>query len=129
MLRIYLHLNKWIDLARAISGGQRGGPFQSAATVIRPAVERGEASFPLLIGHYIETWKQRKTGPRHELAQVMAAVSCNHAISAHAQLLPGGLDRGLQRRFGRPTSLRPFGCGVSTVRGDLLRRPHNECVT
>lgn len=126
MRRVYLDLNKWIDLSRAIGGKPGGDRFRAAATMIRAAVESGRASFPLSIGHYFETWKKRSADQRHELARTMAAVSCNHAIAPHAQLLPGELDRALQRRFNRPTSLRPlrpFGSGLSHSSGGLAPAP------
>lgn len=126
MLRVYLDLNKWIDLSRAIGGKPDGERFKTVATMIRAAVEQDQASFPLSIGHYFETWKKRSSEQRHELARTMAAVSCNHAIAPHALLLPGELDRALQRRFGRPTSprpLQPFGRGLAHSSGGLAPAP------
>jgi hypothetical protein len=114
MLRVYLDQNKWIDLARAIHGKPAGLPFTSVATVICAAVDHGRVSFPLSAAHQIETWKRRKATQRHELAAVMMAVSRNHAIAPHWELLPAELDRALQRRFGTPASmlpLQPFGWG------------------
>lgn len=131
MLRVYLDLNKWVDLSRAIGQKPGGERFHAAATMIRAAVEQGQASFPLSIGHYVETWKKRSAAQRHELAQTMAAVSCNHAIAPHAELLPGELDRALQRRFGRlrrrVRCSRSVG-GSRTAQAGSRRRHPKQCV-
>jgi hypothetical protein len=108
--------------SRAVHGDERGKPYQEAALVIGEAVQRGHASFPLSMAHYIETWRQRRAGPRRRLANTMAAFSLNHAIAPHLRLLPGELDRALQRRFGRPISLsplQPFGWGLQHCSGGL----------
>jgi hypothetical protein len=116
MLRVYLDQNKWIDLARALNGDELGAPFRDAATVICAAVDAGRASLPLSSGHMFETWKRRDAESRQSLASVMATVSKNHAIAPPWVLLPGELDRALQRRFGRPLTalpLQPFGWGLA----------------
>ena len=126
MLRVYLDLNKWVDLARAANGNPDGRRFQDVGTVIAAAVEQGHASFPLSMGHHFETWKKRSADQRHELARIMVAISRNHAIAPHAELLSGELDRALQRRFGRPKALRPlrpFGWGQSHRSGGLAPVP------
>lgn len=126
MQRVYLDLNKWVDLARALNGDTQGKPFETTATTVCAAVDRGRASFPLSIGHHFEVWKKRSADQRHQLARAMAAVSRNHAIASHAQVLPGEIDRALQRRFGRPTSLRPvqpFGWGLAHRSGGLAPAP------
>jgi hypothetical protein len=114
MLRVYLDQNKWIDLGRAINGNPEGAPFKQVAVAIGTAVDHGQASFPLSAAHAFETAKRRNAVQRHQLAATMMAVSRNHAISPHWELLPPELDRALQRRFGKPDSplpLQPFGFG------------------
>jgi hypothetical protein len=114
MLRVYLDQNKWIDLARAINGNPAGAPFKTVATMICGAVAHGRASFPLSAAHELETLKRRDAVQRHQLAATMMAVSRNHAIAPHWELLPPELDRALERRFGKPSSLlplQPFGWG------------------
>jgi hypothetical protein len=116
MHSVYLDLNKWIDVARALNGDPRGKPFEDAATLICAASDRGQASFPLSMEHFLEVWKRRSIGPRFNLAKTMAAISRTRAIAPWTGLLPGEIDHALQRRFGRPTSprpLRPFGWGIS----------------
>lgn len=125
MPRVYLDLNKWVDLARAFAGHPLGERFRPVAAVIAVAVEQGRASFPLSSGHWMETWKQRNAIRRHGLARTMATVSRNHGIASPHRLLPGELDRALKRRFGRPTTLRPlvpFGLGAAHILGDDVPR-------
>jgi hypothetical protein len=131
MLRIYLDQAKWIDLARAANGSPLGERFQTVGVVIAAAVEQSHASFPLSAGHFIETWKKRRAVPRHELASIMATVSRSHAIASPHLLLPGELDRALQRRFGRPAillPLRPFGLGIAHITGSDNAPPVPEAM-
>jgi hypothetical protein len=44
MQRVYLDLNKWIDLSRAVAGKPGGERFRTAATMIRAAVERADTT-------------------------------------------------------------------------------------
>ena len=129
MLRVYLDQNKWIDLARALYGDERGVPFRDAATVICTAVEAGHVSLPLSSGHMFETRKRRKAESRQSLASVMATVSKNHALAPPWVLLPGELDRAMRRRYGRPTTplpLQPFGWGLAHRSGHLAPQLSQE---
>jgi hypothetical protein len=115
MVRVYLDENKWIDLARAVSGHPRGEKFKTVAMMVAAAVTRSEASFPLSAGHMFETWKQKSGRRRHEVATTMLTISQNHAIAPHWELVPGEIDRALRSRFGRPINclpIRPFGLGI-----------------
>ncbi len=116
MLRVYLDENKWIDLARAVSGHPQGEKFNTVAMMVAAAVSHSEASFPLSAGHMFETWKQKSGRRRREVATTMLTISKNHAIAPHWQLVPGEIDRALRRRFGRPINclpIRPFGQGIT----------------
>lgn len=113
MLRVYLDMNKWIEVARAMKAGPERAP--EVIAIMLAAIDRGYASFPLSAGHVFETWKTASARRRHDLAPAMEALSKNHAIAAPAKLLPGELDLALQRRFGRPTvaiPVQPFGWGL-----------------
>jgi hypothetical protein len=121
VLRVYLDMNKWIELTRAMKAGVAKAPDYLA--VIAAAVDGGLASFPLSAGHVFETWKASSAKRRHDLAPVMASVSKNHTIAAPSKLLPGELDRAFQSRFGRPVELlplRPFGWGLAFSFGQEL---------
>jgi hypothetical protein len=125
LLRVYLDQDKWIDLARAANGNPLGDRFKVVAMMVAAAVDHGEASFPLSAGHMLETWKQRRSKRRHALATTMATISRNHAIAPHWDLIPGEIDRALQRRFGTPTHclpVRPFGRGMKHRSGAYAPR-------
>src|ERR1700683_1685682 len=127
MLRIYLDQNKWIEIAHGLKAGSASAP--DVITVIGAAVDHGYASFPLSAGHVFETWKAASARRRHDLAPVMAAISKTHTIAAPSSLLPGELDRALQRRFGRPAlllPLQPFGWGLSHSFGQPLPQLSEE---
>jgi hypothetical protein len=122
MLRVYLDEMKWIDLSRAVHGDERGKPYQEAALVIGEAVEQGQASFPLSMGHYIETWRKRRATRRRRLDRTMAAFSLNHAIAPHLRLLRGSLigrynGASVGRYRSRHSSHSDGAC--STARADL----------
>src|ERR1700684_342474 len=115
MLRVYLDENKWIDLARAVSGHPEGEKFKTAAMMIAASVGRGEASYPVSAGHILETWKQKSGRRRRKVGATMLTISKNHSLAPHWELIPGEIDRALRRRFGRPIDclpLRPFGKGI-----------------
>jgi hypothetical protein len=121
VLRVYLDMNKWIEITRAMKAGPGNAP--EVITLILAAVDRGFASFPLSVGHVFETWKAASARRRHDLAPAMAAISKHHAIAAPSKLLPGELDLALQRRFGRPAVARPvqpFGWGLQHSFGQPL---------
>jgi hypothetical protein len=121
MLRVYLDQNKWIDLSRALHGEPEGDRYRDVLTIAGAAAKDGHASFPLSSGHVFETWKARRAEMRQPLAQVMAALSRNHAIAPPWQIVPAELDRAFQRRFGRPFTvlpLQPFGFGMRHRSGD-----------
>jgi hypothetical protein len=88
MRRVYLDENKWIDLARAVSGHPQGEKFQTVAMMVAAAVSRAEASFRLSAGHMFETWKPKSGRRRHEVATTMPTISKNHAIAPHWELVP-----------------------------------------
>jgi hypothetical protein len=116
MKRVYLDQNKWIDLARALRGLDKGEKFQDALLVVTAGVEAGNLSLPLSSAHYIETNVRRDWRSRLELAISMAALSQLHTIAPMQAVIPPEIDRALRGIAGRPTSprlLRPFGFGAS----------------
>lgn len=113
--RVYLDQNKWIDLARAAVGDQRGARFIEALTVARRAVEDGTASFPLDSLRYWETSKRRDDRSRSDVVDVMLELSRGHTMASSAAVLDDELDIVLRRRLGHPVSPRQprvFGEGV-----------------
>jgi hypothetical protein len=118
--RVYLDQNKWIDLARAVTGDASGERFTDARLVLKAGIESGQVSLPLSSAHYMETQHRRDWRSRRDLAETMIAFSKLHAIAPQEQLLPGEIDVALGTLFGVPETpriVRPFGTGVSHAFG------------
>ena len=126
VLRIYLDQNKWIDLSRAATGHRLGTRFDDALTMARAASEAGTASFPLDMYRYWETSKRKDDRSRTEVADVMDELSRKHTMATPFGLLDAELDAALQRRFGRPKTLRQaqvFGVGMQHIAGGRMDWP------
>lgn len=114
MKRIYLDQNKWIDLAAAAKGLDRGSRYRDVLTLATAGAEHGRASFPLSCIHYIEI-TFRRWDARQELARTMAALSRYHTIAPFNVLVHPEIDRALQTVLGKPEIPREaqvFGVGV-----------------
>jgi hypothetical protein len=121
MRRVYLDLNKWLDLARAAHDRPGGQEFKDILAISRYGVQRGLVSFPLSASHYMETLRRADAASRHRLAMVMAELSRFHAIASVPDVLPGELDRALRERYGKPVFPRPlqvFGVGIAHAFSD-----------
>lgn len=113
--RVYLDQNKWIDLARAAVGDERGSRFVEALAVARRAVADGTASFPLDSHRYWETSKRGKDQSRNDVIDIMLELSRGHTMASSAAVLAEELDIVLRHRLGQPAvprRLSVFGEGV-----------------
>jgi hypothetical protein len=120
MKRVYLDQNKWIDLAAAQKGIEKGLPFEDVHLLLGAMVDHGDVSLPLSAAHYMETHNRRRYDSRRDLASTMAPFSRFHAIGPSSSVLPGELDRALEAMLQQPLEvrdLRPFGQGVSHAFG------------
>lgn len=71
--------------------------------MVRESVKLGLASYPLSPTHYKELTAGASPRQSHELAPVIAEISCHHTmIGPGNDVLSEELDRYLQKRFGRP---------------------------
>ncbi len=116
MKRVYLDQNKWIDLAAAAKGLEKGAPYHDVLTLAEAGVERGYVSFPLSAIHYIETGNRRPWQSRQDLARTMATLSRFHTIAPVNVIVPHEIDLALQGVVGLPLVARDaqvFGIGVS----------------
>ena len=86
---IYLDLNHWIALARALSGHPEGQRERIVLEELLHAVERDRAVFPLSFSIYVEILKIRGHRRRSDLRNVVellsgfAVVSNRHVIATH----------------------------------------------
>jgi hypothetical protein len=114
-LRVYLDLNKWIDLARANLGRPDADRYQDVLAIARHGKQAGLAAFPLSSTHFMELLRVRSAKQRHEVGSVMAELSALETMVSGADVLPGEVDRALRARWGRPPGLREvaiFGHGA-----------------
>jgi len=63
---IYLDQNKWIELARAVSG-KATPELNQVLDILRESKRLGLNVFPLSLGHFIETNKRRDLESRSRL--------------------------------------------------------------
>src|SRR5690349_1780930 len=86
---VYLDLNQWIALAKAMAGHREGAAYRDVLTRCLSAVDRGEAFFPLSDSIYIEISKNGSHRQRRDLLAVIEPLSrfvvvmCRSIVSAH----------------------------------------------
>jgi hypothetical protein len=118
MLTIYLDQNKWIDLRRAYVGRDDGKLFRETLELALSAREKGLASFPLSVAHYLETWKDRNEARRIDQARVMADLSRFDTILGPNRLFTYEIENALAKHLGRPEVPEPvevFGRGYANA--------------
>ena len=86
---VYLDLNHWIALAKALSGHHEGRRDRDILERLLHAVERAGAVFPLSLPIYVEVMKIREHRRRSDLRKVIerlsgfAVVTSRHVITTH----------------------------------------------
>lgn len=74
-LLVYFDLNKWIDLAHAETGTDKGKQHESALINAERWASEGRLIFPLSSGHIMEVAKIGNDTQRRTLARLMAKLS------------------------------------------------------
>lgn len=72
---IYLDLNHWVALAKAMAGHQDGAAYAEVLATCFKAVDEGVAVFPISDSIYVEVSKVRQHRQRRDLRQVIERVS------------------------------------------------------
>ena len=86
---VYLDLNHWITLAKALTGHPDGGRHRDILDRLFHSVEQGHAVFPLSLPIYVEVLKIADHRRRSDLRKVMerlggfAVVTSRHVIVTH----------------------------------------------
>ena len=86
---VYLDLNHWISLAKALSGHPEGHRDRNTLEELLHAAQRDRAVFPLSLSIYVEILKIREHRRRSDLRKVIellggfAVVSNRHVIATH----------------------------------------------
>jgi len=118
---IYLDRNKWIELARAVSGKSSPQLLQVLA-ILRESKRLGLSVFPLSLAHFIETNKRRDLKSRTHLGSLMWELSDNWTLAFPLAIQRWELDRALSMTLNRRLTERPFsllGKGLAHASGDL----------
>ena len=86
---VYLDLNHWIALAKALSGHPDGPRYRDILDQLLHAVEHGQALFPVSLATYVEVMKIGERRRRSDLRRVIerlgrfAVVTSRHVIAIH----------------------------------------------
>lgn len=126
---VYLDLNHWISLSKALAGHRDGRRYRDDLDGILSAIERKAAAFPISDSIFMESSKIRQHRQRRDLRKVIELVSqfmvvmdrsiiSTHEIEALLDRLIGSnphpidcldyLDWGVIRAFGRMGGLKIF---------------------
>jgi hypothetical protein len=104
---IYLDQNKWIELARALSGKATPQLIQ-VLDILRESKRLGLNVFPLSLAHFIETNKRRDLPSRSRLGSLMWELSDNWTLACPAVIQRWELDHALSITLNRRLNERPF---------------------
>ncbi len=119
-ITVYLDQNKWIDLSRAYYGMPGGEKFTEALNVLRNAVDRRIARFPISAEHVIETIEHGDADRRKRLAYVMAEFSRGLTIASKEKITPFEMEAALAKLFNRVVVTSPpatLGLGMGFLWG------------
>ena len=130
---IYLDQNKWIELARAVSGKATPELIQ-VLDILRESKRLGLSVFPLSLAHFIETNKRRDLQSRSRLGSLMWELSDNWTLAGPAAIQQWELDRALAITLNRRLNERPFsllGKGISHASDhlDAIRLDPNNALS
>lgn len=116
MLTVYLDQMKWIDLARAETGHPKGAAFVEVLAVLKDAVDRGQARFPLSAAHYHETGKQRDRKKHMELATTMVRLAGTLRIAPPHAIVRWEIQRAWSKSSGCPCQCRTWRSSATAYR-------------
>ncbi len=81
---VYLDLNQWIALAKALAGHRDGGRYEESLDACVAAVESGRAVFPISDSIYFEVFKIGLHRQRHDLREVIEKVSGYRVVTSRS---------------------------------------------
>lgn len=96
---VYLDLNKWIELAHAKTGTDKGRPYEATLTTAKKLAIEGRVIFPLCFAHFMEVAKIGNDAQRRTLAHLMVTLSQGWFLASASSLLMGELRRAIASRF------------------------------
>lgn len=105
---VYLDLNHWVALAKALSGHRDGAPFREALAACVDAVDRRAAVFPLADAIYYEVSRIASLRQRRDLAEAMRRVSGYAVVTSRSVIADHEVEALLDRVVGpRPEPIVP----------------------
>lgn len=133
---VYLDLNHWVSLAKALSGHRDGDRYSSILAACQTASEERYAVFPVSASIYMEISKMRQYRQRCDLRRVIERLSGYVAVPARSVILSHEIETLLDSLVGpNPrsiTSMDYLGCGVNWalgLRGFRVMSPEGRDVT
>jgi hypothetical protein len=102
MRSIFLDLNHWIALARAVYGKTVRPDHNTACERLREAVASKKIFLPLQISHLVEYSRDNSISRRQRMAAVFEEFTQNYFFAAWSTVLPYEFSRGISITFGLP---------------------------
>lgn len=103
---VYLDLNKWIDLAHAEVGNEKGKQYSCALKVAEELVTEGRVIFPLSFAHFMEVGKIGNDDQRRTLARLMVRLSQGWFLASAGSLMMTELRRAVELHFQKTNCIR-----------------------
>jgi hypothetical protein len=97
---VYLDLNHWIALAKALSGHRDGDQYKEALAACADAADRGLALFPISDSIYIEISKIGRYRQRRNLREVIERVSGFMVVTSRSLVSAHEIEAILNRQVG-----------------------------
>lgn len=98
-VRVYLDLNHWISLSKALKGRADGKKYESPLRFLQDASNSGAVVVPLSATHYMEVTKIASVDQRSDLANVMSMVSHFVTLASPKDRLDFEVASALSLRF------------------------------
>lgn len=98
---VYLDLNHWVSLAKAMAGHRDGSSYAEALAECLRAVDEGQAVFPISETIYFEISKLRQHRQRRDLRQVIERVSRFTVVTSRSVVSAHEIEAVLDRVVGR----------------------------
>jgi hypothetical protein len=97
---VYLDLNHWIGLAKALAGHEDGRGYVEVLTSVLSAVERKAAVFPISDSIYFEVSKIQQHRQRRDLREVIEKVSGYMVVTSRSVISTHEIEALLDRAVG-----------------------------
>lgn len=97
---VYLDLNHWISLAKAITGHPGGEPYRETLAACIDAVDGGSALFPISDSIYFEISKIKQHRQRRDLREVIERVSRYLVVTSRPIIASHEMESLLDRLVG-----------------------------